>query len=80
MERALERQAEGSAQVIPIIIRDYLWHSAPFGKLQPLPKDGKAVTSGTTRSARDKAWRQVAAGIERALKELGQTPDRRHLA
>jgi internalin A len=80
MGRALERHAEGSAQVIPVIIRDYAWQSAPFGKLQSLPKDGRAVTSGTARPARDKAWKQVAEGIEEALKELGRKPGRRHFA
>jgi internalin A len=80
MGRALERHAKGSAQVIPIIIRDYAWKSAAFGKLQPLPKDGKAVTSSTALAARDRAWKQVAEGIEKALKELGRKPGRRHLA
>jgi internalin A len=80
MTRALERHAEGSAQVVPIIIRDYAWQSAPFGKLQPLPKDGRAVTSSAARPTREKAWKQVAEGIERALKELGGKPGRRHFA
>lgn len=80
MARAMERQAEGSAVVIPIIIRECVWHSAPFAKLQALPKDGRAVTTGTTRPARDKAWKQVAEGIERALRELARKPGRRHLA
>jgi internalin A len=80
MRRALERHAAGSAQVVPIIIRDYAWKSAPFGKLQPLPKDGRAVTSSTARPARDRAWKQVAEGIEKALKELGRKPSRRHFA
>ena len=78
MARALQRHADGSAQVVPIIIRDYAWQSAPFSKLQPLPKEGKAVTSSAARPARDKAWKQVAEGIERALKELGGKPGRRH--
>jgi internalin A len=68
LKRALERHDEGSAQVIPVIIRDYAWHSAPFGKLQPLPKDGKAIAGNAAKPARDKAWKQVAEGIERALK------------
>ena len=43
------------------------WQRAPFGKLQALPKDGKAVTLWPDR---DSAWRQVADGIEKVIKEL----------
>src|SRR5207237_5210556 len=37
------------ARVIPIILRPVDWHSAPFGKLQALPKDGRPVTSTAWR-------------------------------
>lgn len=71
MTRALERHAAGSARVIPIIVRDVNWQSAPFAKLQALPKDGKAVAAkGKARLARDAAWKNVAEGIEKVLKEL----------
>jgi internalin A len=43
MKRALERHESGEARVIPIIVRDVSWQSAPFGKLQALPINGKAV-------------------------------------
>jgi len=45
------------------------WHAAPFGKLHALPKDGKAVTLWPER---DYAWRQVAGGIEKVIKEKNQ--------
>ncbi len=67
MTRALERHQAGEARVIPIIVRDVNWQSAPFGKLQALPKDGKAVTLWPDR---DSAWRQVADGIEKVIQEL----------
>ena len=69
MNRALERHQAGEARVIPIIVRDVNWHAAPFGKLQALPKDGKAVTLWPDR---DNAWRQVADGIEKVIQELRQ--------
>jgi internalin A len=76
MGRALERHEAGSARVIPIIVRDIDWRSAPFAKLQALPRDGKAVaTKGRPRLARDAAWKDVAEGIERELRVLnGHTP------
>src|ERR1043166_9679769 len=43
MKRALERHDAREARVIPIILRPVDWQGAPFGKLQMLPKDAKAV-------------------------------------
>ena len=42
---AMERHEKGEARVIPIIIRSVDWNQTPFGKLQALPKDAKAVKS-----------------------------------
>jgi internalin A len=66
MKRALERHEKKEASVIPIIVRDVSWHSALFGKLQALPKDGKAVTIWPNK---DTAWRNVSEGIEKVIKE-----------
>ena len=63
MKRALERHEAGEARVIPVIVRDVNWHSAPFAKLQALPKDAQAVTLWENR---DSAWRNVSEGIEKA--------------
>jgi internalin A len=63
MTRALERDANKEARVIPVIVRDCIWTKAPFAKLQALPKDGKPVKSWPDK---DKAWRNVAEGIEKA--------------
>jgi internalin A len=64
MTRALERHENGEARVIPVIVRDVNWGKAPFGKLQALPKDGKAVELWTNK---DQAWRDVSEGIERVV-------------
>ena len=69
MRRALERHDAGKALVIPIIIRDVNWRSAPFARLQALPTDGKAVTSWKNK---DEAWSNVAQGIEAAVRKLLQ--------
>ena len=71
LKRAMERHEAGEARVVPIIVRKVAWHSAPFGKLQSLPADGKVVDRGTGgRSARDAVWTAVAEGLEKALKQL----------
>lgn len=44
MQRALERHERGECRVIPVILRPCDWHSAPFGHLLALPKDGKPIT------------------------------------
>lgn len=67
MKRALKRHENGEARVIPVILRDVNWTSAPFSKLQVLPSDGLAVTKWQDR---DSAWRNVSEGIERVLKEM----------
>lgn len=68
MKRALERQRTGTARVIPVILRPCDWHSAPFGKLLAVPKDGKAVTSWPDE---DEAWADVTKQIRKAVEEFG---------
>lgn len=48
MRRAMERHEDGTAIVVPIIVRPTDWHSGPFGKLKALPRDGKPVVKWTT--------------------------------
>jgi internalin A len=68
MTRALERHDEGTARVIPIIIRPVEdgWQSTVFGRLKALPKDGKPVTKWSNR---DSAWADIVNGIRKAAKE-----------
>ncbi len=67
MKLALERHEKGEARVVPIIVRDCQWHKAPFGRLEPLPKNGTAVKESQSL---DRAWRTVADGIEEVAKEM----------
>ena len=62
MKLALERHRAKEARVIPIILRDVDWNSAPFGKIQALPKNGRAITSWKNR---DEAWAAVAREIRK---------------
>jgi internalin A len=67
MKTSLERHERGEAKVFPIIVRECRWQKAPFGALQSLPRDGRAVTSW---GKRDKAWTDVAGGIESGAEEI----------
>jgi TIR domain/CHAT domain len=67
MERAIERHNEGTARVIPIILRPCDWHDSPFSKLQVLPKEGKPVTLWGDR---DSAFLDVVQGIRRAVESF----------
>lgn len=67
MKRALERHAEDSARVIPVILEPCDWHPAPFGKLLAVPKDGKAVTTWPNQA---EAWADVTRQIRKAIEEM----------
>jgi hypothetical protein len=69
MKKALERHKNGSARVIPVILDDCDWHSAPFGKLMAVPKDGKPVTTWPNQA---QAWADAARQIRKAIEALGQ--------
>ena len=60
MKLALERHAGHVAIVIPVILRPVDWSTAPFARLQALPRDCKPIT---TWSNRDEALADVARGI-----------------
>jgi len=71
MKRALEKDKEGTARVIPVILHPCDWHHAPFGNLRATPKDGKPVSLFANR---DEALTQIAKDIRLAVKELGYSP------
>ncbi|HMM87715.1 TIR domain-containing protein [Bradyrhizobium sp.] len=45
MKLAMERHESGEAHVVPVILRACDWHTAPFGKLSAVPKDGRPIKS-----------------------------------
>ena len=62
MKRALQRHREGEARVVPIIIRECDWTSAPFAGIQAVPSGAKPVASWRPR---DKAWANVVDAVRR---------------
>ncbi len=71
MKLALERHEAKEAVVIPVILRSVDWKGAPFGKLQALPTDAKAVTAWPNR---DKAFEDIAKGIRNIIEGLSTIP------
>jgi CHAT domain-containing protein/TIR domain-containing protein len=60
MTRALERQREGTATVVPILVKAYELAGHPISKLQALPRDGKSVASYPDR---DEPWVKIVGAI-----------------
>ncbi len=67
MMRAMERHEAREARVIPVILRPCDWHTAPFSKLQALPRNAKPIT---TWSNRDDAFLDVAKGIRKVVEDM----------
>lgn len=71
MQRAMERHKEGSARVIPILLRPADYEGTPIADLQPLPHNAKPVTLWKNQ---DEAFLDIAQGIRAVLKDLGASP------
>lgn len=71
VKRAMERHENKEARVIPIILRPCSWHRMPFGKLQALPTDARAITEWSNR---DKAFQDIVEGIKAVLEEITTNP------
>src|SRR3954452_5275966 len=69
LKRAMERHNNGTARVVPVILRPCLWQRGAFSKLQALPRDGEPVTSSRWDS-RDEAFHNVAEGLARVIDEF----------
>jgi WD40 repeat protein len=63
---ALQREREGTAVVLPILLRAVDWHSAEFAPLQMLPRNQVAVSSWVSV---DEALQEIAREI-RAIVEV----------
>lgn len=61
---AMKRHEEGSAHVVPIILRKCEWGSLPYAKLQALPRNATPVTEYANRDA---AFTEIAIGIEKLV-------------
>jgi sulfatase modifying factor 1 len=69
MERALERHDAREARVIPVILRPCDWETAPFARIQALPRDALPVSDWPSP---DRAFADVARGIRLVAQELAR--------
>jgi hypothetical protein len=65
---ALERHTEGTAKVLPIIVRACNWQKHSFGKLYAIPSDGKTDGKPIADFPNpDHAYQQVGESIQKAI-------------
>lgn len=76
VKAAMQRHEAGTAQVIPIILRDCLWQVSPFGHLQPLPKGGVPVTNTQIWANNDAAFLNIATNIQRLAESYNTEQDK----
>jgi hypothetical protein len=66
VQRALARAPTSGARVVPVLVRPCVWRLGALAELQPLPRNGNAVTSWANR---DEAWVDVVEGVLAAFAE-----------
>ena len=71
MTRALEKNQDKSAVIIPVILHPCDWHSSPFGNLRATPTDGKPVSMYGNQH---EAFAIVAKDVRDAVQSIG-TPE-----
>jgi hypothetical protein len=71
MKRAMERHEAHEAIVIPVILRKTNWTSAPFSKIQALPKNAKPVKSW---SDQDEAFTYISEQIQKVAEVMASRP------
>jgi len=69
-EVALARHNAGDATIVPVIGRSCMWTELPFGAIQAVPKDGRAVASWNDQ---DEALTDVARQIRDLAREIRKT-------
>ena len=67
MQQALNRHKEGSARVVPILVRPTYWENTPLSELQMLPSNALAVILWPQPDA---AWVDVIKSILPVIQEL----------
>ena len=73
-KQAVEKNKQGQepVQAIPVLLQEVDWEYSIFGKLTPLPDNGKPVASWGNRNT---AYREVVRGIRQVVAELYRPPE-----
>lgn len=64
---AMKRHEEGTARVVPIILKSCLWQEMPFAKLQALPRNAKPVTS---YAIDDDAYTEISVSLNQLVNSM----------
>src|SRR6185369_17675756 len=72
VKKAIDRHEEGTARVIPIILRPVKWDGLLFSNLQALPSEGRPVTTWPNE---DEAFLDITNGIETVIKQLSSNQE-----
>lgn len=67
MQQALARHEQGTARVVPIIVRPCDWGNLPISKLQALPKNAKPIS---TWKSKEEAFLTIVEGIRLVIPEF----------
>ena len=74
VSRALSRHDAGKTRVVPIILRSCDWQSAPFARLQALPRNACPVTLWQVRN--ESRWVGVARGLGLVSEQIERSSPR----
>lgn len=67
--RAVQRHNRGEARVIPIILRQCAWNTAPFARLEPLPPNERPLNQASNK---DRAYYKVADAVRVAIEKWAE--------
>jgi len=67
---AMKRHEDGTAHVVPIILKHCLWQEMPFAKLQALPRNATPVTD---YGVHDDAFTEVAVSLNKLVNSMIKT-------
>ena len=66
----MKRHEDGTAHVVPIIMKNCLWQDMPFAKLQALPKNAKPVAA---YDLKEDAYTEIAVSINKLVNSMIKT-------
>ncbi len=72
LAQALKRHEEGSAQVLPVILKPCDWKTGVLGRLLAAPKDGKAVIKWKPR---EDAYLDIVNTVRQAVSVIAKSGD-----
>jgi hypothetical protein len=77
MQQALARHEQGTARVVPVIVRPCDWGNLPISKLQALPDNAKPIWAWKSKGD---AYLTIVKGIRLVIQELAYELDQKSYA